>query len=429
MTERTTPTILAIFAHPDDEIGAGSTLAHYSDAGVHIVLACATRGEACTIYCSDCATGETIAQVRTQELTCACEQLGIHELRWLDWPDGGVSQMPRDEAVAEIAALIRDVRPTVIVTHPENGLYPHPDHLAVWEIVRAAYIATAAEAGPEMGGRPARLFTRAMPQSYFDRAPGLADFRVSLNGQLLPFMGTPDAEIDVLMRVEEWVPRRMAAWDCHRSQHNPNGFTTVMPDDVRQDMAAKEHFMLIAGVPLPPGVNDDLFAGLAEEDTFIVETAPDASASEASAPETDVPGSAITGESAEEQVQRLRTELVHHITLAEVLRIYQHDPREPKQAKRYQQLNQAEQEVIYRIARALRRFDAAAGKVEPNINTLRAARRLDQPEVRREFLLGQFEAAHARLKANAATTKDGEESAAWQELAVLTRSSVEMLSE
>ena len=87
-------TILAIFAHPDDEIGAGSTFAHYSDAGVRIVLVCATRGEAATIYCPDCATPGTLAEVRTQELACACEHLGIDELRWLDWPDGKVKDAP-----------------------------------------------------------------------------------------------------------------------------------------------------------------------------------------------------------------------------------------------------------------------------------------------------------------------------------------------
>ena len=48
----TTPlTILAIFAHPDDEIGVGSTLAYYGEAGVRTVLVCATRGEAATIFC------------------------------------------------------------------------------------------------------------------------------------------------------------------------------------------------------------------------------------------------------------------------------------------------------------------------------------------------------------------------------------------
>ena len=52
----TSLTILAIFAHPDDEIGVGSTLAYYGEAGVRTVLLCATRGEVATIFCDDCAT-------------------------------------------------------------------------------------------------------------------------------------------------------------------------------------------------------------------------------------------------------------------------------------------------------------------------------------------------------------------------------------
>ena len=88
----TTPlTILAIFAHPDDEIGVGSTLAYYGEAGVRTVLVCATRGEVATIFCDDCATRENLAEVRTRELECACGHLGIGELRWLDWPDGGIN--------------------------------------------------------------------------------------------------------------------------------------------------------------------------------------------------------------------------------------------------------------------------------------------------------------------------------------------------
>jgi LmbE family N-acetylglucosaminyl deacetylase len=69
--------ILTIFAHPDDEIGAGSTLAYYSDKGARIVLVCATRGEVATIFCDDCATRENLAQVRTGELECACAHIGI----------------------------------------------------------------------------------------------------------------------------------------------------------------------------------------------------------------------------------------------------------------------------------------------------------------------------------------------------------------
>ena len=192
--------------------------------------------------------------------------LGIGELRWLDWPDGGVNTLPHAEAVGVIVRQIREVRPDVILTHPKDGLYPHPDHLAVWEIVREAFDAAAdpdeyPDAGPAWA--PARLFTRAISQSYFEAAPGLKEFRVELNGQLLPFYGTPDEEIDITMQVEAYVERRMAAWDCHRSQHNPQGFSSTMPDGMRRAMAANEQYVLAAAyVPLPDGAIDDLLAGL-----------------------------------------------------------------------------------------------------------------------------------------------------------------------
>ena len=427
-------TILAVFAHPDDEIGAGSTLAHYSDAGVRIVLVCATRGEAATIYCPDCATPDTLAQVRTQELTCACEHLGINELRWLDWPDGGVKDVPRGDAIREVVEVIRDVRPTVIITHPENGLYPHPDHLAIWEIVAAAF-AAAGDAGqfPAAGQAwpAARLFTRAMPQSFFERAPGLTDFRVELNGELLPFMGTPDADIDVVMQVESWVSRRMSAWDCHRSQHNPNGFSSVMPDGLRQEMAAHEQFLLAAGVPLPPGVQDDLFAGIEEGDTFMVRPLSSERDSSQEGNEHAHIEAPETGEVAVpiEFVRLLLAELTRHVTLAEVLRIYQHDPRETKQVNLYHELGAGEQEIIYRLARALRRLGATAGKTEADVASIREARRRERPEPRREFLLNRMQVAYNRLQDNSRSAAAAEERETWEELAVVAKSAVELLKE
>lgn len=418
-------TILAVFAHPDDEIGAGSTLARYGDAGVRVVLACATRGEAATIYCADCATPETLAEVRAKELACACEHLGISELRWLNWPDGKIKDAPRAETIHQVVELIRDVHPTVVITHPANGLYPHPDHLAVWEIVRAAFDAAGdaeqyTDAGPACAA--ARLFTRAMPQSLFERAPGLSEFRVELNGELLPFMGTPDAEIDVVMRVEPWVGRRMDAWDCHRSQHNPKGFSSVMPDGLRQEMAANEHFLLAAGAPLPPGVQDDLFTGIEEGDTFMVDRPSDVNeGAPAELPATE--GTAVSAGF----VRLLLAELARHVTLAEVLRIYQHDPRESKQVNLYHELGAGEQEIIYRLARALRRLDAGAGKTESDLAIIREARRRERPEPRREFLLNRMEVACGRLQDNARGAAIAEEREAWEELAVLAKSAVELL--
>ena len=40
------PSLLIVLAHPDDEIFHGGVLAHLSERGVRVTLACATDGEA-----------------------------------------------------------------------------------------------------------------------------------------------------------------------------------------------------------------------------------------------------------------------------------------------------------------------------------------------------------------------------------------------
>lgn len=258
--------LLAVFAHPDDEGSVGGTLARYASEGVHITLVCATRGEAATIYCDACATPETLAQVRTREMETACRHLGIQDLRWLDWPDGGIQRIDRGEAVARVLALMREVRPQVVITHPPHGLYAHPDHLALWEIVREAW--QRAEAGV---WAPTKLYYRVIPESLFNLFPRLREYRVQLNGAQLPFTPTPEDEVTTVLDVSPWAEQAEAAWHAHVSQINPNGLFSKMPAEVRREWRAKEHLVL-AGCRLPGylpkgGVKGsawetDLFAGL-----------------------------------------------------------------------------------------------------------------------------------------------------------------------
>lgn len=404
-------TILAVFAHPDDEIGVGSTLARYNGAGVRTVLVCATRGEAATIYCGDCASAETLAQVRTGELECACRHLGIGQLRWLDWPDGGIAQLPREAAVRQIVQQIREVRPHVILTHPENGLYPHPDHLAVWEITRVAFTAAAdpaeyPEAGPAWAA--ARLFTRAIAQSYFEAAPDLRDYRVQLNGQELPFFGTPDDQIDVTMQVGPWVSQRMAAWQCHRSQHNPKGFTATMPESLRERMVANEQFVLAAArTPLPDGVTDDLLAGLERETQ-----AADASAEELAA-----------------HVSALRGELAVGRTLVEVLQAYLRTSPEPKQAQLYRRLGESTQEIIYQLAHALRVAGEPAAAIEADLKLRQRGQRQESGPERIAFLRGITEGAASRYQVEAGHAATPHQRAVWEELAALAREQTQAISD
>jgi mycothiol S-conjugate amidase len=411
----TTPvTILAIFAHPDDEIGASSTLAYYGQAGVRTVLVCATRGEAATIFCDDCATRETLAEVRTRELECACGHLGIGELRWLDWPDGGVNTLRRAEAVGVIVRQIREVRPDVILTHPKDGLYPHPDHLAIWELVQEAFTAAAdpaeyPDAGPVWA--PARLFTRAISQSYFEAAPGLKDFRVELNGQLLPFYGTPDDQIDVIMRVEAYVERRLAAWDCHRSQHNPKGFSSTMPDGMRREMAANEQYVLAAAsIPLPEGVGDDLLAGLV-------------------AAEGHADAESVDADYAAESLAALRAELIAHRSLVDVCLGYQSRSNEPNLTSFVQHLADGEQEIVYLLARALRRAGEPSGALEADPKLRARALRYESTPDRVRYLHTLTEQIVARCQAQLRRADDPDLKAVWEELTALVQAQARSVAE
>ncbi len=410
-------TILTIFAHPDDEIGVGSTLGYYSDAGMHTVLVCASRGEVATIFCDDCATRENLAEVRTHELECACQHIGIKELRWLDWPDGGIKDLPREEAVGRIVEIIRELRPQVVITHPEHGLYPHPDHLALWEIVREAFDASADAARYPEAGAPwkvARLFTRAIPQSIFERAPGLADFRVELNGELLPFYGTPDEDIAVTMHVGDWVPRRMAAWDCHRSQHNPNGFSQTMPDGVREDMAANEHYLLAAAhVPLPAGMHDDLLAGLTADDGGLTLEA-DGSTDAEAAPEVRV-------EPSRGYLTALRDELSAHLALTEMARRYLATLPEQKYATLLRRVADDSQEITYWLARALRVAGDVPGAVTPNERIRRQGARQQRAEEQLRFLHFHMEQSLRHFEKYIGAAEDAEQRRLWQDLAERSR--------
>ena len=399
-------TILAIFAHPDDEIGSGSTLARYGDAGVRTVLVCATRGEAATIYCDDCALPDTLAVVRTRELECACGHLGIRELRWLDWPDGGVKELPRVEAMGQIVRQIREVKPEIIITHPEHGLYPHPDHLAIWEMVREAFTLAAdpaeyPEAGPAWAA--ARLFTRAIPQSVFDAAPSFAQYRVQLNGQQLPFVATPDDQVDVSMQVAAWTERRWAAWDCHRSQHNPEGAFSQVPADVRRAMVETEHFVLSASrSPLPEGVTDDLLAGLDPQSAMFVPQM--GSAAELAA-----------------HIAALRGALAASRAQAEVLLAYLRGSPELKQAQLYRRLGDSTQEIIYRLAHALRVAGEPASTVEADAKLRQRGRYQASGPERIAYLRNLTEGATSRFQAQARRAATSYQKAVWEELVALAQ--------
>ncbi len=172
--------ILASYAHPDDEQGIVGTLRNALDEGIRVGLLCATRGEVGEIAEPSLATPETLGTVREQELRRAAEIVGIQHLYFLDYRDSGMDGTPENkdprafinadesEAVGRIIRIIRDFKPTVIVTFDETGGYGHPDHIAIHRWTTKAFqLAGDPTCYPEMGPAcaPRRLYYASIPRS------------------------------------------------------------------------------------------------------------------------------------------------------------------------------------------------------------------------------------------------------------------------
>ncbi len=137
-------TLLSVLAHPDDEtFGMGGTLALYARQDVEVHLICATRGELGDIDPEYKERIKSAACLRTQELRCAADILSIHKLHILNYRDSGMpgseanghpkalAAQPIDKVAGEVAHLIREIKPNVVVTFDPIGGYRHPDHIAI----------------------------------------------------------------------------------------------------------------------------------------------------------------------------------------------------------------------------------------------------------------------------------------------------------
>ena len=150
--------LLGVFAHPDDEtFCAGGTFAHYAGQGAEIMVVSATRGQAGQIR--DAAAGDrrTIAAVREAELRLACERLGITKVRCLDHVDGTLADAGFPALVDEVAEVIGEFRPDVVITFGPDGGYGHPDHVTIGAAATAACQRAARPRAPAGPGGPAVL--------------------------------------------------------------------------------------------------------------------------------------------------------------------------------------------------------------------------------------------------------------------------------
>jgi LmbE family N-acetylglucosaminyl deacetylase len=89
-THRQPKTLLAVFAHPDDEAFVGPLLSHYARQGVRVRLAIVTGGGKVGSARLGIPAGPEMARVRAQEARCSCRALGVEAPILLGFEDGEV---------------------------------------------------------------------------------------------------------------------------------------------------------------------------------------------------------------------------------------------------------------------------------------------------------------------------------------------------
>jgi LmbE family N-acetylglucosaminyl deacetylase len=172
-------TLVFFGAHPDDEtFGIGATLAQYAASGVRVYCVCSTRGEAGTVDPEYMSGYATIGDLRSAEMKCAAQVLGLADVIYLGYRDSGMPGSPDnkhpqalaiapiEEVAGRMVKIIRQLKPDVVITHDPGAGYGHPDHMATHEAAVAAFYAAGdpakyPEAGPTF--QPAKLYFGVRP--------------------------------------------------------------------------------------------------------------------------------------------------------------------------------------------------------------------------------------------------------------------------
>lgn len=132
--------LLGIWAHPDDESYLSAGLMDRTiRAGGHVTIVALTDGEA-GFPADDPRSTRRRRRQRRAELTAAMAAIGVHDVRFLGLPDGGLAEQPEQRVQRSLRALIADICPDVVVTFGPDGITGHDDHVACSRLVTEAWL-------------------------------------------------------------------------------------------------------------------------------------------------------------------------------------------------------------------------------------------------------------------------------------------------
>jgi N-acetyl-1-D-myo-inositol-2-amino-2-deoxy-alpha-D-glucopyranoside deacetylase len=289
--------VLFVHAHPDDEtIGSGSTMARYAAADdVHVTLVTCTLGEEGEILLPEVAhlaadQEDRLGEHRLAELAAAMDALGVTDWRLLGGPgtyrDSGMIGTPSNDradcfwradllaAAAHLVAVLREVRPQVLVTYDDFGGYGHPDHIQAHRVAMYALVlAEAASFRPDLGPahRVAKVYWVAFPRSVLRqgidalRAAGETTGFAAMDPDDLPFACDDDL-VTTAVDGAAFYEAKLAAMRAHATQISLDSGFFALSNNIGSPAMSTEYFRLVRGDVAGPfdagGRETGLFAGV-----------------------------------------------------------------------------------------------------------------------------------------------------------------------
>jgi N-acetyl-1-D-myo-inositol-2-amino-2-deoxy-alpha-D-glucopyranoside deacetylase len=290
--------VLFVHAHPDDEtINNGATMARYVAEGASVTLLTCTLGEEGEVLVPELAQlaadqADQLGGYRIWELRAAMDALGVTDIRFLGgagrFRDSGMmgtpaNEKPRafwradlDEAISHAVAVVREVRPQVVVTYDENGGYGHPDHIQAHRVAMGAVEAAADPAyRPDLGDAWAvskvywNAFPRSVLQQGIDALKAIGEesfFHGAESADDIPF-AVPDEDVTAAVDGSDFARQKDAAMRSHPTQIMVDGPFFALSNNLGLEVLGVEYYRLVRGERGPAGAaangwEDDLFAGI-----------------------------------------------------------------------------------------------------------------------------------------------------------------------
>jgi LmbE family N-acetylglucosaminyl deacetylase len=231
--EDASKTLVAVFAHGDDEGTAAPILARYAREGVRVYLVIATDGAQGGAHTS-IPRGRQLAGVRSEEARCAADALGIHPPILLGFPDAQLGHYMDDrtrlfQLTARVHEELQRLRPDAVITWGPDGATGHPDHRLVSSVVTQLVRAGAP-------GVPERLFYVSIPVEGFrvmNPSRGEPPFLIPQAKYFSMRVGFTSADAEAARR----------SMSCHRTQYS---------DDVVERVSEAQRRALNGTLPLAP---------------------------------------------------------------------------------------------------------------------------------------------------------------------------------